>query len=414
MSVKWKYYALEHPPIRLDDLIEKRLLQRMLALRRNEKAKAMLTRRTALFGAAALAATLPAALAQTESDDPTGGTFADPRSLATLKRVKAELVPPPGVMAHDQVASGGPVIVEFRMTIAEKEMVIDDEGTSFQALTFEGSMPGPTMVVHQGDYVELTLVNPDTNSMPHNIDFHAASGAMGGAELTFVNPGEQATLRFEATRAGVFLYHCAPAGMTAWHVMSGMSGTLMVLPRDGLKDAGGKRLSYDRVYTLGEFDLYVPRDETGAFRRYESAGDAFADTQEMMKTLLPSHVVFNGKVGSLTGDNALKASTGEAVMFIHSSALMDCRPHLVGGHGDFVWEHGKFANPPQRDLETWLIRGGSAGAMIYTFLQPGLYAYVDHNLILAEQFGATAHIEVEGTWKHELMTQVSAPAPINA
>lgn len=372
----------------------------------------MLTRRTALFGAAALATTASVALAQTESDDPTGGTHADPKAFARLKRVKAELVPPPNVMAHDQVAKEGPVIVEFEMTISEKELVIDDEGTSFQALTFEGSMPGPTLVVHQGDYVELTLINPDTNSMPHNIDFHGATGAMGGSELTLVNPGEQATLRFEARRAGVFLYHCAPPGMTAWHVMSGMSGTLMVLPRDGLRDAEGKRLQYDRVYTLGEFDLYVPRDDKGAFKSYPTAGDAFADTVEVMKKLIPSHVVFNGKVGSLTGTNALKARTGEAVMFIHSSALMDCRPHLIGGHADWVWEHGKFSNPPQRDLETWLIRGGSAGAMIYTFLQPGMYAYVDHNLILAEQLGATAHVEVEGIWKHELMTQVSAPGPI--
>ena len=51
-------------------------------------------------------------------------------------------------------------------------------------MTFNGSMPGPLMVVHEGDYVEVTLVNPDTNTMPHNIDFHSATGALGGAELT--------------------------------------------------------------------------------------------------------------------------------------------------------------------------------------------------------------------------------------
>ena len=27
-------------------------------------------------------------------------------------------------------------------------------------MTFNGSMPGPLMVVHEGDYVEVTLVNP--------------------------------------------------------------------------------------------------------------------------------------------------------------------------------------------------------------------------------------------------------------
>ena len=49
--------------------------------------------------------------------------------------------------------------------------------------------------------------------------------------------------------------------MVPWHVVSGMSGTLMVLPRDGLKDPEGKPLRYDRVYTIGEFDLYIPKDE---------------------------------------------------------------------------------------------------------------------------------------------------------
>ena len=29
------------------------------------------------------------------------------------------------------------------MTIEEKKMVIDDKGTTLQAMTFDGSMPGP-------------------------------------------------------------------------------------------------------------------------------------------------------------------------------------------------------------------------------------------------------------------------------
>jgi nitrite reductase (NO-forming) len=303
-------------------------------------------------------------------------------------------------------------VVEFTMTIEEKTVVVDDEGTTFQAMTFDGSMPGPTMVVHEGDYVQLTLINPEANSMPHNIDFHAATGALGGAQLTLVNPGEQATLRFKATRTGTFVYHCAPPGMVPWHVVSGMSGALMVLPRDGLKDGDGNPVRYDRIYTIGEFDLYIPRDEDGNYKTYESAGDAFADTIEVMRGLIPTHVVFNGAKGSLTGDNAMKAKVGETVLFIHSTANRDTRPHLIGGHGDWVWENGKFANLPQRDQETWFVRGGSAAAALYTFLQPGIYAYVNHNLIEAAELGATGHVTVEGDWDDDLMTQISAPGPI--
>ena len=95
----------------------------------------------------------------------------------------------------------------------------------------------------------------------------------------------------------------------------------------------------------------------------------------------------------------MKAKVGETVLIVHSQANRDTRPHLIGGHGDYVWEEGKFANPPAKDLETWFIRGGSAGAALYTFLQPGVYAYVNHNLIEAVELGATAHFVVEGDWR---------------
>lgn len=336
-----------------------------------------------------------------------------PAQELKLPRERIDLVAPPFVHAFDQVAKRGPAVKEFKLTIEEKKMVIDDKGTTFQAMTYNGSMPGPLMVVHQGDYVELTLVNPDTNMLPHNIDFHAATGALGGGELTLINPGEEVVLRFKADRAGVFVYHCAPGGpMIPWHVVSGMSGAIMVLPRDGLKDGNGKALRYDKVWYIGEHDLYVPRDENGKFKDYESAGDAYNDTVEVMRKLTPTHVVFNGKVGALTGKDALAAKVGETVMIVHSQANRDSRPHLIGGHGDHVWESGKFANRPETNLETWFIRGGSAGAALYTFKQPGLYAYVNHNLIEAVELGATAHIKVEGKWNDDLMTQVKPPQPV--
>ena len=372
----------------------------------------MITRRTALIGTAMATLMAVVPVLADETANPTLNALDLPDQTANLERVQATLVAPPAVMDHDRVATGAPKIVEFTMTIEEKTVVVDDQGTTFQAMTFNGTMPGPTMVVHEGDYVELTLVNPETNEMPHNIDFHAATGALGGAALTLINPGEQATLRFKATRTGTFVYHCAPPGMVPWHVVSGMSGTLMVLPRDGLKDERGTPVTYDTAYTIGEFDLYIPKDENGNYMTFESVGESYADTLEVMRGLIPTHVVFNGAKNSLTGDKAMTAKVGERVMFIHSTANRDTRPHLIGGHGDLVWETGKFANPPERDLETWFVRGGSAAVAIYEFLQPGIYAYVNHNLIEAAELGATCHVKVEGQWNNDLMMQVSAPAPI--
>lgn len=334
-------------------------------------------------------------------------------SLDNLQRVTQQLVPPPFLPQHDQVAKGPPKIVQIRMVIEEKLMQIAPDGTKIWAMTFNGSVPGPMIVVHQNDYVELTLVNPATNTLPHNIDFHAATGALGGGELTHVSPGEQVVLRFKATKAGVYVYHCAPGGiMIPWHVVSGMNGAIMVLPRDGLKDAKGKPVRYDRAYYIGEQDFYIPKDAQGKFKTYASPAEGMGEMLEVMRTLTPTHIVFNGAVGALTGNAALKAKVGEKVLFIHSQANRDSRPHLIGGHGDLVWQGRSFSDVPATDLETWFVAGGSATAALYQFRQPGLHVYLNHNLIEAVMLGAAAHVQVEGKWDNDLMMQIEKPQPI--
>ena len=367
------------------------------------------SRRTFLTGSAAVGAGLVVAEVAANSAE-AATTEAE---IADLPRVKQEMVAPPFLPKHEQFATGGPKVIEVRLDIEEKLMTLDDEGAEIWALTFNGSVPGPMIVCHENDYIELTLVNPDTNAMEHNIDFHASTGALGGGGLTHISPGEECVLRFKADRAGVFVYHCAPGGaMIPYHVTHGMNGAIMVLPRYGLKGKDGKRIKYDRAYYVGEQDYYLAKDEDGEYIKYETAGEDYADSLETMATLTPSHVVFNGAVGALTGDNSLKASVGETVLIIHSQANRDTRPHLIGGHGDNVWQGGSFDDAPQTNLETWFIAGGAAGAATYKFKQPGVYAYVNHNLIEAVLKGAAAHFVVDGEWNDNLMKQVKKPTAI--
>ena len=334
--------------------------------------------------------------------------------LSHLPRIKQELVAPPFAPKHDQVATDGPKIIEVRLEIEEKRMVVDeDTGAEIWALTYGGSVPGPLIVCHEGDYVECTLVNPPTSVMEHNIDFHASTGALGGGGLTHVYPGEEVVLRWKATKPGTFVYHCAPGGeMIPYHICHGMNGAVMVLPRDGLKDAQGNPLRYDDVFYIGEQDYYLPMDEDGNYSTYEFAGGDYSDSLEAMRGLVPTHVVFNGAVGALTGEGALKSAVGKTVLMVHTQANRDSRPHLIGGHADFLWEGGSFTDPPMTGFETWFIRGGAAGAAMYTFRQPGIYAYVTHNLIEAVLLGGTAHVVVEGAWDNDLMAQVKEPGPI--
>lgn len=117
--------------------------------------KQQLTRRTMLAGVAfstAMGAVVGAtrtAIAEAEAVP----ALAPVQDLAKLPRVKVDLVAPPFVHAHELVASGGPKIYEFTMTVKEKPLVLDADGTTIQGMTYDGTVPGPMMVVHQGDYV---------------------------------------------------------------------------------------------------------------------------------------------------------------------------------------------------------------------------------------------------------------------
>lgn len=329
--------------------------------------------------------------------------------LSQLEVVEPKLLDPPFVQEHSLEHPGKPRLVKYTMDIVEKEIEVEP-GVFMWAFTFNGTVPGPLMVVHEGDYVELTLRNLSSNKLVHNIDFHASTGALGGGELTNVAPGQEVVLRWKATKPGIHIYHCAPGGaMIPWHVVHGMNGAVVVLPKEGLKDKDGNPLKYDRAYYIGEQDYYIPKDKDGKFMRFASAADSYADDKRAMDTLIPSHIVFGEVKGQLLGDNAMTSKVGETVMLYHSQANRQSYPHLIGGHGEYVWERGNLADKPAQNLESWVIAAGSAGAAMYTFKQPGTYVYLSHNLIEALNFGAISQIRVDGKWNNDLMEQVVPP-----
>jgi len=323
--------------------------------------------------------------------------FCMPAFAGGLRHVKEVLVAPPNLPAHSQIAKGGPVIIDVELTTIEKNWIIDGNGTQISGMTYNGTNPGPIIVAHVGDYLQLTLTNPKSSIFEHNIDLHAATGALGSAAINKVKPGESVTVRFHMIKSGIFTYHCAPGGiMIPYHIVQGMTGAIMVLPRGGLTDGHGHKLHYDRAYYIGENDFYIPKDKDGNYKKYANAADAMDDTLKVMRGLIPTHMGFGGKAFAYTGKNALKAKVGENVLILHSQANNVSSPHLIGGHADYVWIYGGFKSPPVQDLQTWFIPAGGAVAAMYKFRYPGLYVYLNHNIIKAVMLGAALHFHVTG------------------
>lgn len=329
-----------------------------------------------------------------------------------LPRITQEMVAPPMLPKFDEVDKDGPKIVQVTFVVQEKKMEIAP-GDSIWTFTYNGTIPGPMIVVHQNDFIELTLKNPATNTQTHNIDFHAATGALGGGDISLVNPGQQVTFRFRCTKPGVFVYHCAPGGtMVPIHVTSGMNGAVMVLPREGLKDENGTLVRFDKAYYVAEQDYYLPKDKDGKIKNIATPQQSIQEMGESIKTLMPTNIVFNGREASLLGKNALTANVGENILLITSQANRDTRFHLIGGHADLYWPGGKFNNKPYTDYETWPVPAGSAAAVLYKFREPGTYLLLNHNLIEAFDYGAVGQIKVAGNWDSSLMKVVQKQMPV--
>ena len=138
--------------------------------RRNVLRGSILAGAAAMTGASAMAARRPQQSLKADAvsrnlhkaaADGAAASTAKPADLSGYTRVKQELVAPPFAPEHEQVATGGPKIIEITMVTEERLMVVDeDTGASVWALTYNGSVPGPLIICHEGDMVELTLRTP--------------------------------------------------------------------------------------------------------------------------------------------------------------------------------------------------------------------------------------------------------------
>jgi nitrite reductase (NO-forming) len=110
----------------------------------------------------------------------------------------------------------------------------------------------------------------------------------------------------------------------------------------------------------------------------------------------PTYVLFNGQEGALTGDNALKAKTGETVrLFVgNGGPNLVSSFHVIGEIFDKVWFEG--GTRFQENVQTTLIPAGGAAIMDFHMEVPGSYVLVDHSLFRAFNKGALGILKAEG------------------
>jgi len=282
-------------------------------------------------------------------------------------------VPPP-------ITRRKPAIVEVHMEGGRKLMPVS--GTvKYEFWTFNGHTPGPFIRARVGDTLEMHTSNADTNGMPHNCDLHAVTGPGGGAPVLTTVMGEVRTSWFKLLHPGLFLYHCA-APPVMDHIANGMYGLILVEPAKGLPKV-------DHEYYVMQSEIYTKDTSEDA--------EVLEYSHEKGLREQPTFVVFNGRVGSLTGKGVLKAKTGEKVRIYFGNAGPNLISsfHLIGEIFDKVYREGDLVDPPAHSIQTTLVPAGGATVVELGVEVPGTYTLLDHAIFRIEQ-GAVGYLNVEG------------------
>ena len=336
---------------------------------------------------AAKPAETPAATASAEAP------AASSDSQAAAETPSSELPVVDAIMTHapevpPAIDRDHPAKVRVKMETVEKTMTMED-GVEYHYWTFNGDVPGQMIRVREGDTVEVEFSNNPSSTVPHNVDFHAATGPGGGAAASFTAPGRTSTFSFKALQPGLYIYHCAvaPVGM---HIANGMYGLILVEPKEGLPKV-------DKEFYIVQGDFYTKGKKGAQGLQPFDMDKAIAEQ--------PEYVVFNGHVGSIAGDNALKAKTGETVrMYVgNGGPNLVSSFHVIGEIFDKVYvEGGKLIN---ENVQSTLIPAGGAAMIEFKVDVPGSYTVVDHSLFRAFNKGALGQLKVEGAENPEIMTK---------
>jgi len=168
-----------------------------------------------------------------------------------------------------------PTTRHFSLIVTNAPITVATNVT-YDAWTFNGTVPGPTIWVNQGDTIVFTLINP--TSMAHSIDFHAAQ-VDWSTDYATVPPGGSKTFNFTVNYPGIFMYHCGTAPVLE-HIANGMFGAIIVNPQTPLPPATGGE------YVLVENEWYL-NSQPGADGRYSG-------NLTKMLAATPDYVTFNG------------------------------------------------------------------------------------------------------------------------
>lgn len=210
---------------------------------------------------------------------------------------------------------------QVSIELGEGEAYIGN-GVIYDGFLTNGKVPGPTIIVEQGDVVEFTVMNKGT--IPHGASIHSAY-TQTSKYLGKIPPGETRKVVFQVNTPGVYMYHCAPGGHAIpMHVLFGQYGMMVVKPK-----AEKYRLE-EEMGRGPDCELFLLQHELYA------SGHSAIEGQ-------PAYTMFNGKLFRYV-EEPIKVRPGDYVRiyFLNVGPNLLSTFHIVG----IIWDYAYWQGNP--------------------------------------------------------------------
>ncbi|MEP7146207.1 MAG: plastocyanin/azurin family copper-binding protein, partial [bacterium] len=275
---------------------------------------------------------------------------------------------------------------EVTIELSEGEAYIG-RGVLFKGFTINGSIPGPTIIVDEGDIVKFTVVNK--GKVSHGASIHAAY-TQTSKYLGHINAGETKSMLFRVTHPGIYMYHCAPGGHAIpMHILFGQFGMMVVKPKAQYK--------LEKILKKKpDVEIYLLQSEL-----YSSGKDAIEG-----KSI---YTMFNGKLFRYV-EEPIKAKPGDYVRinYLNVGPNHFATFHIVG----IIWDYIYFQGNP--DLPTpggQTVTAGPSDSWVIEFRMPpdeGSYVMLDHSVGNADR-GAIGILSCDRNAKTPLTITADGP-----
>jgi FtsP/CotA-like multicopper oxidase with cupredoxin domain len=302
---------------------------------------------------------------------------------------------------HVSKDASGKIIRQFTLIIEEKQKIpITYEGHIFDGWTYNGTIPGPTMRVTEGDLVKIRIINSNENKHSHSLYTQSENVSRQGTSFrpgqpdNGISPGKSFTYEFVAGPYGVYPYYCQVEPV-ADHINRGLYGMIIIDPKEP------RPKMTEMVMLLNGYDLDLDLEGPVKLPPIADSLNVQTNTNNSNSSISSDDIELGDKSNHVERRvNEIYTVNGKAFDYmmnpivIHTGVpyrvyvlnMLEFDPvNSIHVHGAmFNWYISGTNKTPDFLNDIVTLAEGDRGIMEFTYLYPGTYMFHAHQALFTD------------------------------